>query len=130
MKCRGEQRAVTPAVGPAVEAGQQLLVRPDRGQPARLAGLGVLLWNLPVAPVKRNRFIALDGAVKSGNRELEAKAGDLAGLKATSPMSRHAPTGRPLPGVCDGPTRERGLGDRCGVQPIFTSVLEWATDLG
>ena len=27
------------------------------------------------APVKRNRFIALDGAVKSVNRELEAKAG-------------------------------------------------------
>jgi hypothetical protein len=31
------------------------------------------------APVKRNRFIALDGAVKSVNRELEAKASDLAG---------------------------------------------------
>ena len=34
-----------------------------------------------LAPVKRNRFIALDGAVKSVNRELEAKARDLAGLK-------------------------------------------------
>jgi hypothetical protein len=32
------------------------------------------------APVKRNRFIALDGAVKSVNRTLEAKARDLAGL--------------------------------------------------
>jgi intracellular sulfur oxidation DsrE/DsrF family protein len=31
--------------------------------------------------VKRNRFIALDGAVKTVNRELEAKARDLAGLK-------------------------------------------------
>jgi hypothetical protein len=31
--------------------------------------------------VKRNRFIALDGAVKSVNRALEAKARDLAGLK-------------------------------------------------
>ena len=29
-----------------------------------------------LAPVKRNRFIALDGAVKSVNRELEAKARD------------------------------------------------------
>jgi hypothetical protein len=34
-----------------------------------------------LAPVKRNRFIALDGAVKSVNRELEAKARTLAGLK-------------------------------------------------
>ena len=34
-----------------------------------------------LAPVKRSRFIALDGAVKSVNRDLEAKARDLAGLK-------------------------------------------------
>ena len=34
-----------------------------------------------LALVKRNRFIALDGAVKSVNRELEAKARALAGLK-------------------------------------------------
>jgi transposase len=34
-----------------------------------------------LAPVKRNRFIALDGVSKSVNRELEAKARDLAGLK-------------------------------------------------
>jgi hypothetical protein len=34
-----------------------------------------------VAPVKRNRFIALDGATKSVNHELEAKARDLVGLK-------------------------------------------------
>ena len=34
-----------------------------------------------LAPVKRNRFIALDGAVKSVSRALEAKARDLAGLK-------------------------------------------------
>jgi DDE family transposase len=34
-----------------------------------------------LAPVKRNRFIALDGAVKSVNRELEAKARELAGIK-------------------------------------------------
>jgi hypothetical protein len=34
-----------------------------------------------LAPVKRNRFIALDGAVKSINRELEEKARTLAGIK-------------------------------------------------
>jgi hypothetical protein len=34
-----------------------------------------------LAPVKRNRFIALDGAAKSVNRELEARAGTLAGIK-------------------------------------------------
>jgi transposase len=33
------------------------------------------------APVKRNRFIKLTGAAKSVNRELEAKARGLAGLK-------------------------------------------------
>jgi len=34
-----------------------------------------------LAPVKRNRFIQLDGAVKSVNRELEEKARTLAGIK-------------------------------------------------
>jgi len=34
-----------------------------------------------LAPVKRNRFIRLDGAAKSINRELEAKARALAGIK-------------------------------------------------
>ena len=34
-----------------------------------------------LAPVKRNRFIALDGTAKSVNRELEAQARSLAGLK-------------------------------------------------
>jgi hypothetical protein len=34
-----------------------------------------------LAPVKRNRFIALDGAVKTINRELEAKARTVAGIK-------------------------------------------------
>ena len=42
-----------------------------------------------LAPVKRNRFIALDGAVKSVNRDLEAKATDRdQGL-------RHQPRGLP-----------------------------------
>ena len=34
-----------------------------------------------LAPVKRNRFTALDGATKSVNRELEARARTLAGIK-------------------------------------------------
>lgn len=34
-----------------------------------------------LAPVKRNRFIRLDGAAKSVNRELEDKARTLAGIK-------------------------------------------------
>jgi transposase len=34
-----------------------------------------------LAPVKRNRFITLDGAVKSINRDLEAKARTLARIK-------------------------------------------------
>ena len=34
-----------------------------------------------LAPVKRNRFIRLDGAAKSVNRDLEAKARTLAGIK-------------------------------------------------
>jgi hypothetical protein len=37
------------------------------------------------APVKRNRFIKLAGATKSVNRDLEAKARALAGLRATPP---------------------------------------------
>jgi hypothetical protein len=36
------------------------------------------------APVKRNRFIKLDGATKSVNRQLEARAKALAGLKGYS----------------------------------------------
>ena len=56
-----------------------------------------------LALVKRNRFIALDGATKSVNRELEAKARDLAGLKRL----RDEPGG--LPGRDAG---HRGLRDR------------------
>jgi hypothetical protein len=46
--------------------------------------------------VKRNRFIALDGAVKSVNRGLEAKTSALAGLKGYVTNLAAAPTGRPL----------------------------------
>jgi hypothetical protein len=44
-----------------------------------------------LAPVKRNRFIALNGAVKSVNRELEQKARDLAGLKGCGGNSSPCP---------------------------------------
>jgi hypothetical protein len=49
-----------------------------------------------LAPVKRNRFIALDGAVKSVNRELEAKARDLAGLKGYRTNLAACPDGTPV----------------------------------
>jgi hypothetical protein len=49
-----------------------------------------------LAPVKRNRFIQLDGAVKSVNRELEAKARDLAGLKGYVTNLAACPDGTPL----------------------------------
>jgi hypothetical protein len=46
--------------------------------------------------VKRNRFIALDGATKSVNRELEAKARDLAGLKGYVTNLAACPDGTPV----------------------------------
>jgi hypothetical protein len=49
-----------------------------------------------LAPVRRNRFIALDGAVKSVNRELEAKARDLAGLKGYVTNLAACPDGTPV----------------------------------
>ena len=50
-----------------------------------------------LAPVKRNRFIALDGAVKSVNRELEQKARDLAGLRGYRTNLAACPDGTPSP---------------------------------
>jgi transposase len=47
-------------------------------------------------PVKRNRFIALDGAVKSVNRELEAKARTLAGIKGYKTNLAATPDGEPV----------------------------------
>src|ERR1700691_1608755 len=49
-----------------------------------------------LAPVKRNRFIALDGAVKSVNRELEAKARTLAGIKGYVTNLATCPDGTPV----------------------------------
>jgi Transposase DDE domain len=49
-----------------------------------------------LAPVKRNRFIALDGAVRSVNRELEAKARNLAGLKGYVTNLAACPDGTPV----------------------------------
>jgi hypothetical protein len=49
-----------------------------------------------LAPVKRNRFIALDGATKSVNRELEAKARSVAGIKGYVTNLATCPDGIPV----------------------------------
>jgi hypothetical protein len=49
-----------------------------------------------LAPVKRNRFIALHGATKSVNRELEAKARTLAGIKGYVTNLAACPDGTPV----------------------------------
>jgi hypothetical protein len=49
-----------------------------------------------LAPVKRNRFIHLDGAVKSVNRGLEAKARTLAGIKGYKTNLAATPDGEPV----------------------------------
>ena len=49
-----------------------------------------------LAPVKRNRFIALDGAVKSVNRELEQKARTLARIKGYKTNLAATPDGEPV----------------------------------
>jgi DDE family transposase len=49
-----------------------------------------------LAPVKRNRFIKLDGAAKSVNRELEDKARSLAGLKGYVTNLAACPDGAPV----------------------------------
>jgi len=49
-----------------------------------------------LAPVKRNRFIQLDGAVKSVNRELEDKARTLAGIKGCKTNLAATPDGEPV----------------------------------
>ena len=49
-----------------------------------------------LAPVKRNRFIKLDGTGRSVNRELEARARDLAGLKGYLTNLQTCPDGTPV----------------------------------
>ena len=59
------------------------------------------------APVKRNRFIALDGATTSVNRELEAKARALAGMKGYITNLTACPDGTPVtPGFVIGSYRQ------------------------
>ena len=48
------------------------------------------------APVKRNRFIALEGGAKSVNRELEQKARSLAGIKGYVTNLAACPDGTPV----------------------------------
>ena len=49
-----------------------------------------------LAPVKRNMFIALDGAVKTVSRELEARARTLAGIKGYVTNLAACPGGTPV----------------------------------
>jgi DDE family transposase len=49
-----------------------------------------------LAPVKRNRFIQLEGAAKSVNRELEQKARTLAGIKGYKTNLAATPDGEPV----------------------------------
>ena len=49
-----------------------------------------------LAPVKRNRFIQLDGATKSVHRELEQKARTLAGIKGYVTNLAACPDGTPV----------------------------------
>jgi hypothetical protein len=49
-----------------------------------------------LAPVKRNRFIQLEGAVKSVNRALEEKARTLAGIKGYKTNLAATPDGGPV----------------------------------
>ena len=46
--------------------------------------------------IKRNRFVQLDGGTRTVNRELEAKARSLAGLKGYVTNLTHAPDGTPI----------------------------------
>jgi len=48
------------------------------------------------APIKRNRFIQLDGTTHTVNRELEAKARSLAGLKGYITNLTACPDGTPV----------------------------------
>jgi len=48
------------------------------------------------APVKRNRFIQLSGGTRAVNRELEAKARALAGIKGYATNLRACPDGTPV----------------------------------
>jgi hypothetical protein len=48
------------------------------------------------APVKRNRFIRLSGGTRTVNRDLEAKARALAGLKGYVTNLRACPDGTPV----------------------------------
>jgi hypothetical protein len=48
------------------------------------------------APVKRNRFIRLSGGTRAVNRELEAKARALAGIKGYATNLRACPDGTPV----------------------------------
>jgi len=89
--------------GPSAGRRDQMIYYQYRADRARrtLRGIGEQVAKAAkavagLAPVKRNRFIALDGAAKSVNRELEAKARDLAGLKGYVTNLAACPDGGPV----------------------------------
>ncbi len=94
-------RYALPSVVVETPRSDDLLRVPGRPGPAdaardRRAGRQSRQGRRRLAPVKRNRFIALDGATKSANRELEAKAKDLAGLMGYITNLAACPDGTPV----------------------------------
>jgi len=94
-----ELQALKAAAQPRIAAGQlelSLGLEPMGGGPLPITSsrMGHLLDALEHA--ERNRFIALDGAVKSINRDLEAKARDLAGTKGYRTNIAACPDGTPV----------------------------------
>ena len=86
-----------------VQAPYQVIYYQFRADRARrtLRGIGEQVAKAAKAvaglvPVKRNRFIKLDGAAKSVNHELEAKARTLAGIKGYVTNLAACPDGSPV----------------------------------
>jgi Transposase DDE domain len=89
--------------GPTANRRDQVIYYQFRHDRARrsLRGIGEQVARAEKAvagkvPVKRNRFIQLSGGAKSVNRELEAKARALAGLKGYVTNLRACPDGTPV----------------------------------
>ncbi len=85
--------------GPSSKRCDQVIYYQFRADRARRALRGtdeqVARAAAGLAPVKRNRLIQLDGAAKSINRELEARARSLAGLKGHITSLAACPGGTP-----------------------------------
>jgi hypothetical protein len=91
------------AAGPKVRRRDQVIYYQYRADRARRTMYGIdeqvkkaAKAVAGLAPVKRNRFIQLEGAVKSVNRELEEKARTLAGIKGYKTNLTATPDGEPV----------------------------------